>query len=667
MFAGLSMEIWRGISFVVHQPAAPGDWSFKLWVIQRLSHDKATMTFTHNVLNKGSPMRKHQCKVRFVSGQLENVFIVKGFPLLSIQSIIYRHMESCVNKSEKNLKKCMLGVIALGEAYFRLPNLPPPVWSLVPAERPLFLHHLSKITAAFPESADLLTRLHPGRLFPTSTIVPIPPSIVLASRSDSAVILDSDVASLSAKGRKLMAHSETVLTAARTISSCIRQRGHDCFLAGPGYVPWYSMGSPIVPTSHFVDFLVILRTGDSLDSLQRFLCEEGVLKARKGAFLFSMLWRDGRLRSCRVTVEEAPSSMGLGPHESVGTSFDGISIINQNYLFSTLLAAINSQGLPMTKNAFKNVVAVLELLSHRNADVRAAFEDNTQLDQLANGVVAVHPELREYFSTIGFRSTLPPIPPSLPLEVDVHTACGPTPTVRIPTIRREGGMVFKAVMVFKAAVDATRLLQNPGYSCAIFGSAACYLYGNTRHPNDIDILVSSSENAELIKLYLVNQDPIHFYLKKARKPEATYQVLRYKRRLTIERRRVYRDIKVDILTPGGDMMLPFLSSRLAVVKNGLPLVPLEVLLLHKLQGWHNHIKARERYKREKQTADVADIRCILKIVLRSLTGNERSWASVALSFFQEEFQRLTVETVKKFCSRFSDCRDDWYRLGFEVA
>ncbi|KAK0491914.1 hypothetical protein EDD18DRAFT_1185348 [Armillaria luteobubalina] len=619
----------------------------------------ATMTYTHNRLNRGSPTKKHKCKVRFVSGQLENVFIVKGFPLLEIQSIIYRRMESCVNKSEKNLKKCMLGVIALGEAYLRLPNLSPPVWSIAPAERPLFLRHLSKITSAFPESADLLTHLHPS-LFPTSTIVSIPPSIVLASRLESAVILDGDVASLSRKGRKLMAHSETVLTATRTISSSIHQQGHDCFLAGPGYVPWYIMGSPVIPTNHDIDFLVILRNGDSLDSLQCLLCRQGVLKARKGAFLFSVPWRDGKLRSCRVSVEEVPSSLGLCPDESVGTSFNGISIINQSYLFSTLLATVNSQGLLMTKYAYKSVVAVLELLCHRNADVSAAFKDREKLDQLANDVVAVHPELTEYFSTIGFHSSLLPIPPSVLPEVDVHTACGPTPTARIPTIRREGGIVFKA------AVDATRLLQNSGYSCAIFGGAACYLYGNERLPNDIDFLVSSSDDAELIKRSLVNQDPIHFYLIKSLYPEKQHQKLRYERSLHIGQQKVRRYTKVDILTPG-TMMLPFLSSRSVVVKNGLPLVPVEVLLLHKLQGWHDNMTASEPHKQMKQTTDAADVRCMLKIVLQTLTGNKRSWASVALSFFEEEFQHLTIERVKEFCSGFADCRDDWHQLGFEVA
>ncbi|KAK0209840.1 hypothetical protein IW262DRAFT_1281008, partial [Armillaria fumosa] len=160
--------------------------------------------------------------------------------------------------------------------------------------------------------------------------------------------------------------------------------------------------------------------------------------------------------------------------------------------------------------------------------------------------------------------------------------------------------------------------------------------------------------------------PLQFYFRWAKTPGATYQVLWYQQEINIGERVICRHTKVDIVM-AGTMMLPFLSSRSAIVKNELPLVPLEVLLLHKLQGWRDHMTASEPYKQMKQTADVADIRCILKIVLRSLTGNERSWASVALSFFQEEFRRLTVDRVKAFCSEFSDCQDDWYQLGFEVV
>ncbi|KAK0491886.1 hypothetical protein EDD18DRAFT_1012853, partial [Armillaria luteobubalina] len=219
-------------------------------------------------------------------------------------------------------------------------------------------------------------------------------------------------------------------------------------------------------------------------------------------------------------------------------------------------------------------------------------------------------------------------------------------------------------IVFKAAADAMRLLQNSGYSCAIFGGAACYLYGNERRPKDVDILVSSSDDAELIKRSLINQDPLHFYLIRPRDRKKKYQKLWYRRWFYIGQRKVWKYTKVDIVM-AGTMMLPFLSARSAVVKNGLPVVPLEVLLLHKLQGWHDNMTASEPYKQMKQTADAADVRCMLKVVLQSLTGNKRSWASVALSCFQEEFRHRTVDRVKKFCSEFSDCRDDWRRLGFE--
>ncbi|PBK85831.1 hypothetical protein ARMGADRAFT_893765, partial [Armillaria gallica] len=204
-----------------------------------------------------------------------------------------------------------------------------------------------------------------------------------------------------------------------------------------------------------------------------------------------------------------------------------------------------------------------------------------------------------------------------------------------------------------------------GYSCAIFGSAACYLYGNKYQPNDVDILVSSSEEAEVVKRSLVNQDPLHFYFRRSKTPGAKYQVLWYQQQLNIGERVVCRHTKVDIVM-AGMMMLPFLSSRSTIMKNGLPLVPLEVFPLHKLQGWHDHMMVSELHKQRKQTADVADIQCILEIILQSLTVNERSCASVALSFFQEEFQRLTMDRVKLFCSVFAECMDDWYQLGFQV-
>ncbi|KAK0491957.1 hypothetical protein EDD18DRAFT_530548 [Armillaria luteobubalina] len=324
-----------------------------------------------------------------------------------------------------------------------------------------------------------------------------------------------------------------------------------------------------------------------------------------------------------------------------------------------MLTSPNSRGLPKETKTYKNVVSALQLLSQHNVDVRAAFEDVAELDQLVCTYVKAHQALRPYSIAVGFDSVLPLIPWAGPSEVNVRTVCGPTPTVRIPAIGEKGSIVFQG------ALDATRVLQDSGYSCAIFGSAACYPYGNKRHPKDVDILVSSSADAEVVKARMVKRLPVHFSLVKAQTPGATYKILWYRYHHITGGRIVSRQTKVDIVMAGA-MMLPFLSSKSAVTKESLPVVPLEVLLLHKLQGWHAHLTAPEPYKQRKQTADVVDIRRILKIVLQCLTGTERSWARVALSFFQDAFQHLTMDRVKLFCSAFPDCRDDWYQLGFEV-
>ncbi len=183
---------------------------------------------------------------------------------------------------------------------------------------------------------------------------------------------------------------------------------------------------------------------------------------------------------------------------------------------------------------------------------------------------------------------------------------------------------------------------------------------------DVDILISTAEDPEVVKLSLVNKSPLNFYLVRAKTPGATYKVLWYRHCQTIGRRVFTRKTKVDIVV-AGTMMLPSLSLQSIIVKGTFPVVPLGVLLLHKLQGFFDHLMAPELHKQRKGPVDVEDIRCTLKIAVRSLTGTERLWALVALDFFEEEFQQLTLDRVKLFCSVFADCRDDWYQLGFEVV
>ncbi|KAK0184010.1 hypothetical protein F5146DRAFT_1006897 [Armillaria mellea] len=552
-----------------------------------IADSNATMAYIHDVQNSEPPMKKRQCQIRFVVGHLEKPFIVKDLPLLPIQLILHQQMDTYISRPEKEQQEFMAEVIAIGQAYLRLPNLPPPVWSLTFAERPLFLNCLAEITAAFPDAADVLTRLHPV-LSPTAT----------------------DISSLSDKKRRQLTRSEAILAVTSILSSCIRQLGHDCFLAGPGCVPWYIMGTPTIPWNSHIDFLISLHNDDSLGSLQHVLCQQGVITtAKKGAFQCSVLPSNGEPEPIvfTVTLKEVISPMGLRPGESTATDFNGISAINPSYLLNTMLASISSRGLPMEKSTYKNVVEALNLLYLRNADVRAAFEDTTELDQLVRAYVDAHPGLRPYFTAIGFRPALLAIPTTL-LSEAVRTACDPTPT-------------------------------SP------------------------DILVSSSRGAQAIRRCLVNQDS-HFSFQKC-KTRGTYQVLQYQRDLDDGEEIVSKSTNVNIVMVSA-MLLPFLSLGSTVMREGLPVVPLEALLLLKLQTWHDCMMAPEPYQQRKLATDARDIRLTLKVVLLSFTGTQGSWARVALSFFQEEFRRLTMDSVKFFCSVFTDCRDDWYQLGFEV-
>ncbi len=203
----------------------------------------ATMSYYHNVLNDGSSLKKHDCKINLVSGPAYEFFTVQDLPLLPIQVILHRSMETYSEMSVYRLKNAMAEVIAISEAYLRLPHLPSSVWSLTPAERPLFLDKLAKIKTAFPEAASLLACLHPS--LPPS---PIDPPVSSAVGTQSTSVAETSSPPTAATERRQLSHSEAVLAVAHTLYLCVCQLGHECFVAGTGYAPWYIMGSPIIPT-----------------------------------------------------------------------------------------------------------------------------------------------------------------------------------------------------------------------------------------------------------------------------------------------------------------------------------------------------------------------------------------------------------------------------------
>ncbi|PBK64655.1 hypothetical protein ARMSODRAFT_457388 [Armillaria solidipes] len=203
----------------------------------------ATMLYYHNVLNDRSSFKKHECKISLVSGPAYEFFTVQDLPLLPIQVILYRSMGTHSEMSVSRLKNAMAEVVAISEAYLRLPHLPSSVWSLTPAERPVFLDKLAKITTVFPEAASLFACLHPSLPPP-----PIEPPVLLATGTQSTSVAKTSSPPTATTERRQLSHSESILAVAHTLSLCVRQLGHECFVGGTGYAPWYIMGSPIIPT-----------------------------------------------------------------------------------------------------------------------------------------------------------------------------------------------------------------------------------------------------------------------------------------------------------------------------------------------------------------------------------------------------------------------------------
>lgn len=162
-----------------------------------------------------------------------------------------------------------------------------------------------------------------------------------------------------------------------------------------------------------------------------------------------------------------------------------------------------------------------------------------------------------------------------------------------------------------------------------------------------------------LKDLILRTNPRNFYLKLPRDPAAEYRILWY--------RRWYRgpECKVDILVPG-TMHLPRLPKQSAVVVNQIPLVPFGLLLLHKLQGWDDHRKAEEPFKRAKQHQDAGDVRRLLALKETGRLGEGAApWEDRGV--FGEEFMELTRERVQAYCEAFPDRAARWKEIGFDVV
>jgi len=222
--------------------------------------------------------------------------------------------------------------------------------------------------------------------------------------------------------------------------------------------------------------------------------------------------------------------------------------------------------------------------------------------------------------------------------------------------RRPQSRPLRRQDIRKTSRATAAALAVSGLHSCLFGSAACSMYGMTRVPNDVDIIVLTElYDQEEVKNLLVENDS-NFFLVRSSRPRATYKILYY----TLPSRGF---CKVDILLPGILDIPAVPRSRITYTQvPDVPVMPLIAVLLLKLQGWTDHRDSEREDFQEKQYMDVDDIKEMLDILrwdygMKTLSSED---------WMPRWFVNLARERVDEFVEVFPDTRDHWCDIGFNI-
>jgi hypothetical protein len=150
-----------------------------------------------------------------------------------------------------------------------------------------------------------------------------------------------------------------------------------------------------------------------------------------------------------------------------------------------------------------------------------------------------------------------------------------------------------------------------------------------------------------------------FYLIDSRKPGATYKVLWYHPHGQGSNRRPAA-VKIDILLPGVISIPEFNPSRIKSRNEyQLPIAPLSLVLLHKLQGWFIRSHSREPYQYEKHWKDIFDVARLLPIATRE-------GVKVTDSVLPKKLVKKAGKWVNDFIMKYPELStaSHWREMGF---
>jgi hypothetical protein len=175
---------------------------------------------------------------------------------------------------------------------------------------------------------------------------------------------------------------------------------------------------------------------------------------------------------------------------------------------------------------------------------------------------------------------------------------------------------------------------------------------------DIDILCLATHlGQEELKRQLVAYNS-NFYVVPSRDPNATYKVLWYRFPSTGS------SVKVDILLPGVMDIPNIATSRIDYGASGgreLPVAPLSLVFLLKLQAWSQHRASSISRFYQKQYTDHSDITHLLPVLaMKGIKPNEESYLPTS---FRDE----AVRRVREYTRQYPESISNWRNIGYDVA
>ncbi|KAL0565940.1 hypothetical protein V5O48_016078 [Marasmius crinis-equi] len=249
----------------------------------------------------------------------------------------------------------------------------------------------------------------------------------------------------------------------------------------------------------------------------------------------------------------------------------------------------------------------------------------------------------------------------------------PPPLKAFPS--REPQIPFTINEIRQIARRTIRLIDEVGYGCYLFGSAACHSYCYTnqtpRIPKDLDFVVFDPQNtvdAEALKKEIERRDE-RFYRVKAKDPKATHHPFWFSFSSPPD---LTRSIKIDLVPSGvkgsilkiPDIPAGELVTLQARSMRDIRLMPLVALLIMKLKGWRDHRLAPKRRLWRKMFQDVEDIH---NLIIESVRRNET--ITSAESYLPARFIKRGKADAKYFLRKNPEVREDrvmmrrWVKVG----